>query len=111
MAYEVWIDDNDLEIIKHLISSLKKRESVRTWTLAKMVYPEKENVYILRDKEPYVRSRLKKLAKYGLIETKKDKDGTDIFDIKMAKFKLNSMPRLKKCISLKINNKWVVFEL
>lgn len=107
---EVWIDEDDLEIIKHLISSLKKQESVRTWTLAKKIFPKEENVYILKDKEPFVRSRLRKLKKYELININKE-DGIDIFNIIMENFKLNSMPKLKRCVSLKINNKWVVFEL
>jgi len=69
------LDETDLGIIKELF----KKKLTSTTSMAKKIYPnEINNLYDLKKKDMFIRSRLEKLNGIGLVEVSRD-DGNALY--------------------------------
>lgn len=95
-------DEVDLKVLKKFYELSDKRDNFTTWTLMKSIYPNG------RDKEHgLIRRRIMRMAEIGLIRLSKEEGIILVKDY----IKINEIPTLKTCISLRVNNKWEIFEL
>lgn len=96
------LDNYDLIILREFCK-LKNNEETTTWRIMKKIYPkgkDRENTKI--------KLRIEKMAKYGLFSV----DGNPkVYTLTNNCVNLNKIPKIEKCISVKIDGKWEIFEM
>lgn len=96
------MDDIDLKILKEFCK-LKSDEKITTWRIMKKIYPKGRDVEHMR-----IKKKILRMSKHNLFFISENpKEYTLIKD----NVKLNKIPKIKNCISIKINNFWEIFEI
>jgi len=106
------IDEIDLQIID-ILYNLKDNETITTYQIAKIIFPYIEDEYEFKIKDNFIRTRLNKLAKYGLIKIDKaSKKAYYFLILNNCYYKIlkSKNPKIsQKSYFLKINDRWYAF--
>ena len=102
-------DDLDFFILKEIFFS---KPSITTWEITIKYFGKNRDLNFIMKKHILIKSRLKRMAKEGLIIISKNKGKNEYNLIKdKIKFCKHKFPNgYKKAILIK-NNKWMAFEL
>ena len=95
------IDQVDIEILK-VLNDYKSGEEITTWSLTKKIYPNLRSDYEGRKKDSFIRGRVGKLDKLGLIKLYRGKRA-DSYEI------VEGRCFFQNTVFIKINNRWQVF--
>ena len=116
------IDKNDISLLK-ILWEIKKSETLSTTDLAKKIFSDDiKNVYDLRKKDEFIRKRMKKWLKLGVLDYETIKNRHYFFLLKEnikfgeAKVKIKGQKsdiklNFKDSVLLKHDGKWVLIEL
>lgn len=101
------------DLTLYIIQNIYEKNEISTWQLA-------HDYAKLRNDDPIfvfnvIRSRMKKLVSEGLFYTTKNGSNRNVYNMinenVKSSHKIFADNKRHKCIELKLNNKWVIFQL
>ena len=102
------LDEIDLHILNIFHNQTKSGEDTTVWKITKQLFPNM-NRHELSDKCRFIRYRLDKLNHFEIIKSAKNWYALNNTCVKFSKH--NFPNGCRKCILLKIQGKWTIWEI
>lgn len=97
------LDNVDLKIIQEFYKLNGKK--VTSWKLMKKVYPKGKDLEHMN-----IRSKIKRMSKHNIFFISKNKNKTEEYILIKDFVKINRIPIIKNCVSIRVDGKWEIYE-